>query len=95
MFGADRMSEPLSPHVLSKLSTAEQRRLESIIIRYHKVVRRALRIRDLYSAKHRKNPSAEILSVLLDKQKEADAVVEASEQELISFRTELRRKYSV
>ncbi|NBO72282.1 MAG: hypothetical protein EBU66_18825 [Bacteroidetes bacterium] len=90
-----RMSEPLTSQILSRLSALEQNKLGKLIIRYQKVLRRALHWRDLYAAKHRKNPSAEILSVLLDKQKEADAIVEASEQELISFRAQLKKKYSV
>jgi hypothetical protein len=89
------MSEPLTSQILSRLSALEEKELGKLIMRYQKLLRRALHWRDLYAAKHRKNPSAEILSVLLDKQKEADAVVEASEQELILFRTELRKKYSV
>jgi len=89
------MSEPLTSQILSRLSALEEKELGKLIMRYQKLLRRALHWRDLYAAKHRKNPSAEILSVLLDKQKEADTVVEASEQELISFRTELRKKYSV
>jgi len=89
------MSEPLTSQILSRLSALEEKELGKLIMRYQKLLRRALHWRDLYAAKHRKNPSAEILSVLLDKQKEADTVVEASEQELILFRTKLRKKYSV
>lgn len=89
------MSEPLTSQILSRLSALEEKELGKLIMRYQKLLRRALHWRDLYAAKYRKNPSAEILSVLLDKQKEADTVVEASEQELISFRTKLRKKYSV
>jgi hypothetical protein len=89
------MSEPLTSQILSRLSALEEKELGKLIMRYQKLLRRALHWRDLYAAKHRKNPSAEILSVLLDKQKEADTVVEGSEQELILFRTKLRKKYSV
>lgn len=89
------MSEPLSPHVLSSLSKAEQRKLESIIIRYQKVLGRALRVRDIYAAKHRKNPEAEILSVLSDKRARYDSIVEISEQALHNYREFLRRKYPI
>ena len=87
------MSEPLSPRILSLLSPAEQRKLEAILLRYQKVLRRALRIRDIYDAKHRKNPAAEILSVLSDKKIRYDSIVELSEQALHNYREFLRRKY--